>query len=84
MNQAQFDEHVFPLHKRSTVDMFQRDNSVDILFQAPIQSDIKWTTYNRLHVSNHTKVHYDLASDILVMQVNSAPKTYVRYISSTT
>jgi hypothetical protein len=74
-NQAQFDEHVFPFRKRSIVDKFQRDNSVDIIFQAP--SDIKWSTYNRLHVSNYTKVHYDPASDIMVMQVNSAPKTYV-------
>jgi hypothetical protein len=74
-NQAQFDEHVFPFRKRSIVDKFQRDNSVDILFEAPL--DIKWTTYNRLHVSNYTKVHYDPASDIMVVQV-AAPKTYVR------
>jgi hypothetical protein len=31
-----------------------------------------------LHVSNYTKVHYDTASDIMVMWVNSAPNTYVR------
>jgi hypothetical protein len=47
-NQAHFDEHVFPFRKRSIVDKFQSDDSVDILFQAP--SDIKWTTYNLLHV----------------------------------
>ncbi len=51
-------------------------STVDILFQAP--SDIKWTTYNRSHVSNYTKVHYDTVSDIMVMLVNSAPNTYVR------
>ncbi len=75
-NQAQFDEHVFSFRKRSIVDKFQRDNSVDIFFQAP--SNIKWTTYNRLHVSNYTKIHYDTVSDIMVMRVNSAPETYVR------
>jgi hypothetical protein len=49
-NQAQFDKHVLPFRKRSIVDKFQRDYLVDILFQGP--SDIQWTPYNRLQVSN--------------------------------
>jgi hypothetical protein len=70
-NKAQFDEHVFPFHKRSIINEFQRDNSVDILFQAP--SDIKWAPYNHLHSNNYTRVHYDLVSDVMVMRVNTSP-----------
>jgi hypothetical protein len=76
MNQALFDEHVFPFRKRSIVDKFQRDNSDDILFQAP--SDIKWAPYNRLHTSNYSRVHYDTVSDVMAMRVNSSPNTYVQ------
>jgi hypothetical protein len=39
---------------------------------------LRRTSSGRLHVSNYTQVHYDPASDIMVMHVNSAPKTYVR------
>jgi hypothetical protein len=75
--QAQFDEHVFPFRKRSIVDKFQRDNSIDILFQAP--SDIKRAPYNRLHSRNYTGVHYDTVSNhVIVMHVNASPNTFVR------
>jgi hypothetical protein len=42
------------------------------------RTDIKLATYNRLHTSNYTKVHYGLVSDNMVMQVNSLPKTYTQ------
>jgi hypothetical protein len=74
-NQAQFDEHVFPFRNRSIVDKFQRDNSIDILFQAP--TSVKWIPYNRLHVSNYIthKVHYDPPSDIMVLRVNTSHRS---------
>jgi hypothetical protein len=74
-SQAQFDEHMFPFRRRSIVNKFQQDNSVDILFQAP--SYIKWAPYNCLHTSNYTRVHYDTVSDVMVTSVNSSPNTFV-------
>jgi hypothetical protein len=62
--------------KRSIVDKFQRDHSVDILFQAP--SNIKWAPYNSLHTSNYTRVHYDTVSDVMAVRVNSSPNTNVQ------
>ncbi len=65
-----------PFRKRSIVDKFHRDNSVDIRFQAP--SNVKWAPYNHLHSSNYTRVHCDTVSDVMVMRVNTSPNTYVR------
>ena len=57
-NQAKFDENSFPFRRLSIVDKFvQSKNSYDILHQTP--SQVKWEHYNKLHISNYKKVHYD-------------------------
>ena len=76
-NQATFDEHSFPFHRRSIVNKFQvSENLCDILYQTPLQ--VKWEHYNKLHISNYKKVHYDAVSGVMVMQVNTCENAYVR------
>ena len=52
------------------------DCANDILYQDPLQ--FKWTTYNKLHISNYKRVHYDPISDVMVLQVNTEERTFVR------
>ena len=76
-NQTKFDEHSFPFRRRSIVDKFQHsENSYDILHQTP--SQVKWDLYNKLHISNYKKVHYDVVSNVMVLQVNTRENTFVR------
>ncbi len=75
-NQAKFNEHSFPFCRRSIVDKFQNsENSCDILCQTPSQT--KWKPYNKLHISNYKKVHYDVVRDVMVLQVNTHENTFV-------
>ena len=61
---------------RSIVDKFQTSGkSINIIYQAPAQ--VKWVPYNKLHVSNYEKVHYDTVSDVMVLQVNTCENTFV-------
>ena len=39
---------------------------------------MKWVPYNKLHVSNYTRVHYDSTSDVMVMRVNTCADTFTR------
>ena len=75
-NQAQFDEGVFPFRKKKVVEQYQSDNSTDILYCSPL--DVKWIPYNKLHISNYTRVHYDSTSDVMVMRVNTENNSYTR------
>ncbi len=52
------------------------DNSTDILFLHP--SYVKWVPYNKFHVRNYDKVHYDKISDVMVLRVVSESNTYTR------
>jgi hypothetical protein len=55
------------------VDKFlHSENSCDILYQTP--SQVKW----ELHASNFKRVHYDVVSDVMVLQVNTQENTFVR------
>ncbi len=47
-----------------------------ILFQT--ESDVEWIKYNPLHISNYTRVHFDVASDMMVMRVNTEVNTFTR------
>ena len=53
-------------------------NSTDILYQHA--SDVKWLPYNKLHVGNYDKVHYDTKSDVIVLKVGSKENTYTSAI----
>ena len=64
-NQVKFDEYLFPFRKQKMVEQYQSDNSTDILFSTP--SNVKWIPYNRLHLANYTRVHFDSTSDVMVM-----------------
>ena len=75
-NQAKFDEDLFPFRKEKVVEQYQSDQSTDILYRS--QSNVKWIPYNRLHISNYTRIHYDSASDMMVMRVNTEANTYTR------
>jgi hypothetical protein len=50
------------------------ENSCYILYQTP--SQVKWEPYNKLHVSNYKNVHYDVVSNVMVMQVNTCENTF--------
>ena len=68
-NQVKVSEHEFPFRNRKMIDQFLSDNSTDILNQHA--SEVKWEPYNKLHVANYTRVHYDTKSDVVVLQVMS-------------
>ena len=68
-NQVKFFEHEFPFRKRSMMEKHVMDNSTDMLFQHP--SNVKWVPYNKFHVGNYDKVHYDKISDVVVLRVVS-------------
>ena len=55
---------------------YQSDQATDILFRT--ESDAKWITYNPLHISNYTRVHFDPASDMMVMCVNTETNSFTR------
>jgi hypothetical protein len=75
-NQVKFSEHEFPFRKRSMVEKHLIDISTDMLFQSP--SNVKWVSYNKFHVGNYDKVHYDNFSDVMVLRVVSDSNTYAR------
>ena len=75
-NQVKFSEHEFPFRKRRMVEKHLIDNSTDMLFQSP--SNVKWVPYNKFHVGNYDKVHYDNISDVMVLQVVSESNTFTR------
>jgi hypothetical protein len=77
-NQVKFTEHEFPFWARMMVDQFLSDNATDILYQHA--SDVTWVPYNKLHVGNYEKVHYDTMSDVVVLKVMSKESTYTRAI----
>ncbi len=58
------------------VEQFLSDNSTDILYKIP--SDVKWIPYNKLHIANYTRAHYDSTSDVMVMRINTEVNTYTR------
>jgi hypothetical protein len=55
---------------------FLSDNSTVILYQHA--SNVTWMPYNKLHVDNYEKVHYDEMSDVVVLKVMSQDNTYTR------
>ncbi len=67
-NQARFDEFSFPFRKQKMVEQFQSDNSTDMLYIN--LSEVKWIPgpipFNKLHITNYTRVHYDSTSDVVV------------------
>ena len=75
-NQAQFDDTVFPFRNKEMIEKYQSDQSTDILFRT--ESDVKWIPYNPLHISNYTRVHFDPASDLMVMRVNTETNSFTR------
>jgi hypothetical protein len=75
-NQAKFDETVFPFRNKEMIEKYQSDQSTDILFQT--ESDVTWIPYNPLHISNYTRVHFDPASDLMVMRVNTETNSFTR------
>ena len=75
-NQAQFDERNFPFWNKEMIEKYQSDQATDILFRT--DSDVKWIPYNPLHISNNTRVHFDPASDMMVMRVNAETNSFTR------
>ncbi len=52
------------------------DHSTDMQFQSP--SDVKCVPYNKFHVGNYDKVHYDNISDVMVLLVVTKSNTFTR------
>ena len=77
-NQVRFSKHEFPFRNRKMVDRFLSDNPTNILYQHA--SDVKWEPYNKFHVANYERVHYDTKSDVVVLKVGSQENTYPRAI----
>ncbi len=77
-NQVRFDETEFPFRKAAMVEQYLSDNSTDILLQSA--SEVAWVPYNKFHVGDYEKAHYDKVSDVVVFKVNSKENTYTRAI----
>ena len=77
-NQVKFSKHEFPFLTSKMVDQLLSDNSTDILYQHA--SDLTWVPYNKLHVGNFEKVHYDTMSDVVVLKVISKENRYTSAI----
>ena len=78
-NQAQFDKRIFPFRNREMIEKYQSDQATDILFRKEsTYSDVKWIPYNQLHISNDTRVHFDQASDMMLMRVNTETNSFTR------
>ena len=75
-NQAQFHERIFPFRNKEMIEKYQSDQAPDILFRT--ESDGKWIPYNLLQISNYTRVHFDPASDMMVMRVNTETNSFTR------
>ena len=62
------------------VDQFLSDISTDILYHHA--SYVKWVPYNKVHVGNYYKFHYDTMSDVVVLKIGSKVNTlaYTRAI----
>ena len=43
-------------------------------------SNVKWEPYNKLHVANYERVHYDTKSDVVVLKIMSKENTFTRAI----
>ena len=43
-------------------------------------SEVKWEPYNKLHVANYERVHYDTKSDVVVLRTRSKENTFTRAI----
>jgi hypothetical protein len=65
-NQSQFDETVFPFRNKEKIENYPSDQAIDILFQT--ESDVKWIKYIPLHISNYTRVHFDVASGMQLQE----------------
>ncbi len=76
-NQVKISEHKFSFRTRKMVDQFLSDKT-DILYQHA--SDVTWVPYNKVHVGNYEKVHYNTMSDVVVLKVMSKESTYTRAI----
>ncbi len=77
-NQVRFDKEVFPLRipEQDMIEKYKSDISTDILFRT--EQDIKWIHYNRLHIGNYTRVHYDITSDMIVMRIHTEVYTFTQ------
>ena len=76
----EFSKYEFPFWNRKMIDQFLSDNSTDILYQHA--SDVKSEPYNKLHVANYERFHYDTKSDAVrvVLKIMSKENTFTRAI----
>jgi hypothetical protein len=76
-NQAKFDELLFPYRKQEIINQDKEDHLTNILTYAPPGS--KWIPYDKTTPSNlYEKVHYDRASDTLILRLTNEQDTYTK------
>ena len=76
-NQAKFDELFFPYRTREILERDKDDHRTNILGRVP--SGSKWIPYDKSIASNlYEKVHYDSASDVLILRLTTEPNTYIK------
>ena len=75
-NQVRFDESNFQYRKQSVIDRHVEDELVNILKE---EGAVNWEPYDKtLPHGSYKKVHYDPASDELVLKVKGKNNTYAR------
>jgi hypothetical protein len=76
-NQARFDELFFPYQTREILERDKDNHSTNTLGRVP--SGSKWIPYDKSIASNlYEKVHYDSASDVLILRLTTEPNTYIK------
>ena len=64
-------------HTARSLDRHHDDDCMDILYK--VDSEVKWVPYDKSKPSDfYEKVHYDTASDVLVLRLISGNNTYAR------
>jgi hypothetical protein len=80
-NQAKFDELFFPYRTLEILERDKDDHRTNILGRVP--SGSKWVPYDKSIPSNlYDKVHYDSASDVLILRLTTEPNTNIKTILS--
>ena len=76
-NQAKFDELFFPYRSRKILKRDKDNHPTNILGIVP--SGSKWIPYDKsIPSSLYEKVHYDSASDDLILRLTTEPNTYTK------
>jgi hypothetical protein len=70
---------MLPFRKKKDVEQYQHDIVTDILYVHTSEVNlVKWVPYNKHHVGNYARVHYDPTSDVMVLRIDAGKDLYTQ------